>query len=319
MVVALPHGSAVLALPWEGGDRGRAAPGRIRTARTADIGRRRPPTGPRPAAAVGFPAGGVRHRPVARLRTRHQRRGAHGHGACRVPPAGDGPAGAHRGARPRQPDRGAAALLGIAGRRARSRTAAGGHPVRGMGGRQRRRIGVDVWCGSHSRWRVSDQLSLVSRRLGWSGPDPQGSTRRSRDGYLCGHSARAVRDPRTHDPRREGRTACPGCRSSVAPREEPRRVLGAVMAAVLLTVLSACSSTGGKRAEEERAHAAAGGHAAVDTPRWKFAMVTHSGDGDTFWDIVQSGAKQACPQGQHASSSTPTTPTPAGRRSSSSR
>lgn len=63
------------------------------------------------------------------------------------------------------------------------------------------------------------------------------------------------------------------------------------MAAVLLTVLSACSSTGGKKADE--AHAAGGGHAAVDTPRWKFAMVTHSGDGDTFWDIVQSGAKQA--------------------------
>ena len=65
------------------------------------------------------------------------------------------------------------------------------------------------------------------------------------------------------------------------------------MAAVLLTVLSACSSTGGKRAEEARAKAAAGGHAAVDTPRWTFAMVTHSGDGDTFWDIEQSGAKQA--------------------------
>jgi simple sugar transport system substrate-binding protein len=63
------------------------------------------------------------------------------------------------------------------------------------------------------------------------------------------------------------------------------------MAAVLLTVLSACSSTGGKHAEEKGS--SAGGHAAVDTPRWKIAMVTHSGDGDTFWDIVQSGAKQA--------------------------
>jgi len=31
----------------------------------------------------------------------------------------------------------------------------------------------------------------------------------------------------------------------------------------------------------------------VNTPRWTFAMITHSGDGDTFWDIVQSGAKQA--------------------------
>jgi simple sugar transport system substrate-binding protein len=32
---------------------------------------------------------------------------------------------------------------------------------------------------------------------------------------------------------------------------------------------------------------------AAGTPRWTVAMVTHSGAGDTFWDIVQSGAKQA--------------------------
>ncbi|MFI6348262.1 sugar ABC transporter substrate-binding protein [Streptomyces sp. NPDC050560] len=57
--------------------------------------------------------------------------------------------------------------------------------------------------------------------------------------------------------------------------------------------LAGCSSTGGKRAEDARKAAAAKGRAAVDTPRWTFAMVTHSGDGDTFWDIVQSGAKQA--------------------------
>ncbi|MCC2276850.1 sugar ABC transporter substrate-binding protein [Streptomyces sp. ET3-23] len=70
------------------------------------------------------------------------------------------------------------------------------------------------------------------------------------------------------------------------------RALSAVLAAVLGATLAGCSSTGGKRAEE-RAKAAAQGHAAVDTPRWTFAMVTHSGDGDTFWDIVQNGAKQA--------------------------
>ncbi|MBT2381331.1 sugar ABC transporter substrate-binding protein [Streptomyces sp. CB00316] len=66
------------------------------------------------------------------------------------------------------------------------------------------------------------------------------------------------------------------------------------MGAVLAVVLAAagCSSTGGKRAEE-RAAEAAGGRAAVNTPRWTFAMVTHSGDGDTFWDIVQKGAEQA--------------------------
>lgn len=57
--------------------------------------------------------------------------------------------------------------------------------------------------------------------------------------------------------------------------------------------LAGCSSTGGKRAEDAREAAAAGGHSAVNTPKWTFAMITHSGDGDTFWDIVQNGAKQA--------------------------
>ncbi|WUQ40451.1 substrate-binding domain-containing protein [Streptomyces sp. NBC_00234] len=68
--------------------------------------------------------------------------------------------------------------------------------------------------------------------------------------------------------------------------------MGAVLAAVLGASLMGCSSTGGKRAEE-RAAQAAEGRSAVNTPRWTFAMVTHSGDGDTFWDIVQSGAEQA--------------------------
>ncbi|MEI7032571.1 sugar ABC transporter substrate-binding protein [Streptomyces pratensis] len=68
--------------------------------------------------------------------------------------------------------------------------------------------------------------------------------------------------------------------------------MGAVLAVVLGASLTGCSSTGGKRAEE-RAAAEAGGRSAVDTPRWTFAMVTHSGDGDTFWDIVQKGAEQA--------------------------
>ncbi|MFI9719830.1 sugar ABC transporter substrate-binding protein [Streptomyces sp. NPDC052396] len=69
--------------------------------------------------------------------------------------------------------------------------------------------------------------------------------------------------------------------------------MSAVLVAVLGAALAGCSSTGGKRAEDRAARAAAEGHAAVDTPRWTFAMVTHSGDGDTFWDIVQKGAKQA--------------------------
>ncbi|WP_442806876.1 MULTISPECIES: sugar ABC transporter substrate-binding protein [unclassified Streptomyces] len=71
------------------------------------------------------------------------------------------------------------------------------------------------------------------------------------------------------------------------------RAMGAVLAAVLGASLVGCSSTGGKRAEERAARAAAEGRSAVSTPRWTFAMVTHSGDGDTFWDIVQRGAEQA--------------------------
>ncbi|MFF0063519.1 sugar ABC transporter substrate-binding protein [Streptomyces sp. NPDC005279] len=71
------------------------------------------------------------------------------------------------------------------------------------------------------------------------------------------------------------------------------RALGAVLAAVLGASLAGCSSTGGKRAEEARKAQAAAGRSAVTTPRWTFAMVTHSGDGDTFWDIVQNGAEQA--------------------------
>ncbi|MEU6651404.1 sugar ABC transporter substrate-binding protein [Streptomyces sp. NPDC046900] len=65
------------------------------------------------------------------------------------------------------------------------------------------------------------------------------------------------------------------------------------LAGALGLSLAGCSSHGGKRAEDARNAAAAQGRAAVDTPRWTFAMITHSGDGDTFWDIVQSGAKQA--------------------------
>ncbi|MFJ2114287.1 MULTISPECIES: sugar ABC transporter substrate-binding protein [unclassified Streptomyces] len=72
------------------------------------------------------------------------------------------------------------------------------------------------------------------------------------------------------------------------------RALGAVLAATVgVLALAGCSSTGGKRAEERDRRAAEQGRAAVNTPRWTVAMVTHSGDGDTFWDIVQSGAEQA--------------------------
>lgn len=66
----------------------------------------------------------------------------------------------------------------------------------------------------------------------------------------------------------------------------------AAVTVVLLALLAACSSSGGKRAEDAERNQATG-PAAVDTPRWKVAMVTHSGEGDTYWDIVRSGAAQA--------------------------
>ncbi|MEU0633856.1 sugar ABC transporter substrate-binding protein [Streptomyces sp. NPDC005989] len=70
-------------------------------------------------------------------------------------------------------------------------------------------------------------------------------------------------------------------------------------AATLITVaalgigltVSGCSGSGGRSAEEKPSGTSGG--AAAGTPRMKIAMVTHSGEGDTFWDIVQSGAKQA--------------------------
>ncbi len=77
-------------------------------------------------------------------------------------------------------------------------------------------------------------------------------------------------------------------------RRTGRRVVGVLLAAALgAACLAGCSSTGGKKAADTKSKQATANGSAVDTPRWTFAMVTHSGAGDTFWDIVQSGAKQA--------------------------
>ncbi|WP_329202351.1 sugar ABC transporter substrate-binding protein [Streptomyces sp. NBC_01435] len=60
----------------------------------------------------------------------------------------------------------------------------------------------------------------------------------------------------------------------------------------VIALVSGCSSSGGK-ADEANSGDGGGSGRAVNTPRLKIAMVTHSGEGDTFWDIVQSGAEQA--------------------------
>ncbi|WNZ07817.1 sugar ABC transporter substrate-binding protein [Streptomyces sp. 11x1] len=63
------------------------------------------------------------------------------------------------------------------------------------------------------------------------------------------------------------------------------------MAAASALLIAGCSSdSGGKEAEEGGSNAAAG---KADTPQMTVAMVTHAGQGDTFWDIVRKGAQTA--------------------------
>ncbi|MFD9424798.1 MULTISPECIES: sugar ABC transporter substrate-binding protein [unclassified Streptomyces] len=70
------------------------------------------------------------------------------------------------------------------------------------------------------------------------------------------------------------------------------RTAAVLIAAVALTV-AGCSGSGGKNSEDTSGSGGGGGGRTVSTPRMKIAMVTHSGEGDTFWDIVQNGAEQA--------------------------
>ncbi|MCX4820291.1 sugar ABC transporter substrate-binding protein [Streptomyces sp. NBC_01142] len=70
------------------------------------------------------------------------------------------------------------------------------------------------------------------------------------------------------------------------------RTAAALLAACALVVVAGCSSSGGKEAKDSPSTGGKGGEPAT-TDRLKIAMVTHSGEGDTFWDIVQSGAKVA--------------------------
>ncbi|MFI1398093.1 sugar ABC transporter substrate-binding protein [Streptomyces sp. NPDC020681] len=70
------------------------------------------------------------------------------------------------------------------------------------------------------------------------------------------------------------------------------RTAAALLAACALVVVAGCSSSGGKEAKDSPSEGGGGGVPAA-TERLKIAMVTHSGEGDTFWDIVQSGAKVA--------------------------
>lgn len=65
-----------------------------------------------------------------------------------------------------------------------------------------------------------------------------------------------------------------------------RKSLSMAAVAVLATSLTACSATGGRKAEEQASMNAG----KATTPRMTVALITHSGPGDTFWDIVRKGA-----------------------------
>jgi simple sugar transport system substrate-binding protein len=70
-------------------------------------------------------------------------------------------------------------------------------------------------------------------------------------------------------------------------RRHPVRV---ALAAMLLVVAAACSSTGGKQTEAPAAGAATG---KANTPQITVQMITHAAPGDTFWDIIRKGAQAA--------------------------
>ncbi|WP_432522609.1 sugar ABC transporter substrate-binding protein [Kineococcus sp. SYSU DK006] len=73
-------------------------------------------------------------------------------------------------------------------------------------------------------------------------------------------------------------------------RIRSRRTTVAAFVAVAAMTMAGCSSSGGRPDDEGGDGAAAG---VADTPRMTIAMVTHAAPGDTFWDIVRSGAEAA--------------------------
>ncbi|MFI6768891.1 sugar ABC transporter substrate-binding protein [Streptomyces sp. NPDC050355] len=72
----------------------------------------------------------------------------------------------------------------------------------------------------------------------------------------------------------------------------PVNVLSAAALVAALALVTGCSSSGGKGSESKPGASGSAGKTA-GTPRLTIGMVSHSGEGDTFWDIVQNGAKAA--------------------------
>ena len=72
------------------------------------------------------------------------------------------------------------------------------------------------------------------------------------------------------------------------------RKLGAALAAgSLAIVLAACSSQGGAASQPGAAGGGGGGGAVTGGKNYTIAMITHEQAGDTFWDKIRAGAKDA--------------------------
>lgn len=66
-----------------------------------------------------------------------------------------------------------------------------------------------------------------------------------------------------------------------------KRTLAVAAAFVLISGIAACSSSGGRKAEQKQ----------TSTKHLKVAFITHAEAGDTFWDIERKGAKAAAKKG----------------------
>ncbi|MFJ6787048.1 substrate-binding domain-containing protein [Streptomyces angustmyceticus] len=66
-----------------------------------------------------------------------------------------------------------------------------------------------------------------------------------------------------------------------------------VRTAVALLTTTALATGCGAAGGQDAPGAAAGSGQGASTPRMTIGMVSHAGDGDTFWDIVQNGAERA--------------------------
>ena len=76
-------------------------------------------------------------------------------------------------------------------------------------------------------------------------------------------------------------------------RDIRHRFIPVTVLAALLLLLAACSETGGAERVEEGGGTEGGTVAQADTPAATVAMVTHGPQGDTFWDIIRTGAEAA--------------------------